>query len=86
MNIHSKRHSHTDEKQDEYMSCCFAACTNNKDDNNQKTIQDYLGGSIVYKIKMLIPTGIITTVRVKALIPRQCFCMLYAHCTVGEFV
>jgi hypothetical protein len=28
---------------------------------------------------MLTPTGIITSVRVNELIPRECFCMLYAQ-------
>jgi hypothetical protein len=28
---------------------------------------------------MLTPTGIITPVRVNELIPRECFCMLYAQ-------
>jgi hypothetical protein len=30
---------------------------------------------------MFTPTGIITPVRVNELIPRECFCMLYAHWT-----
>jgi hypothetical protein len=31
------------------------------------------------KINMLTPTGIITPVRVNELIPRECFCILYAQ-------
>ena len=47
--------------------------------NKTNTIQDYLGGSSVLKTNMLMPTGIITPVRVNELIPRECFCMLYAQ-------
>ena len=43
MTIHFKRHRHTDEKQGEYMSSGFAACTNNKDDNKQRQRQRLFG-------------------------------------------
>ena len=51
MTIHFKRHRHTDEKQDEYMSChdLRPAQTTKTTTNKTKTIQDYLGGSSVQK-------------------------------------
>jgi hypothetical protein len=70
-----KRNRHTDEKQDGYMSCFFAACTNNKDDIKQKkTIQDYLGGSILRKSTCSHQLG-----SSLQLIPRECFCIVYAQ-------
>ena len=44
--------------------------------NKTETIQDYFGGSRVQKSTC---SGIITPVRVNELIPRECFCMLYAQ-------